>query len=125
MSSFGRLARRPKYDISYSFLIAHVYFGRLARRPKELVKFATFLGEGRWRKGTSPGPPLGPLGPLGSRLASEQQGAGKSRRTRLKETISAFLKDGRGDGKDNPQRGFYFKVKTELKIIHKEVFTLK
>ena len=40
-SSLGRLARRPKYSISTSSLMAHVDFGRLARRPKELVKFAT------------------------------------------------------------------------------------
>ena len=42
MSSFGRLARRPNYDISYGFLIAPMYFGRLARRPEELMKFARY-----------------------------------------------------------------------------------
>ena len=40
MSSLGRLARRPKYDNSYDFLIAQCILGALQGAQTELVKCA-------------------------------------------------------------------------------------
>ena len=43
MSSLGRLARRPKYDNSYDFLIAQCILGALQGAQTELVKFDSLL----------------------------------------------------------------------------------